>query len=210
MGNRYPWIKTHSANGLFAGVPSLPVALSGKAIYIVRDPRAVACSYAHHLQIPIDDMIQKMNDPNLMTNNQNIFVPLGSWSKHVQSWTEPGMNTMPTCLVKYEEMLDDPMKEFKDVVDFMLEGEPAFTFTPKYDEIRKAVRAAKFSNLQHLEKKHGFRENRTPNKPFFREGKAQGFVEELTYDQQMTIIGHHHEVMEKLGYSTTAVEKGIA
>ena len=46
-----------------AGEPLFPTAVTRGAVYIVRDPRAVAVSFANHLAETIDETIVRMDDP---------------------------------------------------------------------------------------------------------------------------------------------------
>ncbi|MFZ8477510.1 hypothetical protein ACO1MN_14725, partial [Staphylococcus aureus] len=55
-----------------SGEPAFPAAISRGAIYIVRDPRDVAVSYAHHRGRSIDDIIALMGDEETV---------LGDWGR---------------------------------------------------------------------------------------------------------------------------------
>ncbi len=58
------YCKTHDAYRYTpAGEPLFPTAVTLGAVYVVRDPRAVAISLANHRASPLDGIILRMDDP---------------------------------------------------------------------------------------------------------------------------------------------------
>jgi hypothetical protein len=53
-------LKTHCAAVDMDGIPLIPPRLTKQAVYLVRDPRDVAISYASHAGATIDKTIEKM------------------------------------------------------------------------------------------------------------------------------------------------------
>lgn len=83
------------------GEPLFPPAITLGGVYLVRDPRDVAVSFAHHLGESIDQTISRMVNPQAMLTSerkhQNTNLPqyLYSWSGHVKSWLDaPGVQRL--------------------------------------------------------------------------------------------------------------------
>ncbi len=186
-------VKTHSMLTGLSGQPSHDPALTAGAIYIVRDPRDIALSYADHLGIDIDATIGSMATPEAVTytTRNGVAEFLGSWSQHVASWTA---QEGPTVLVlRYEDMLADPQTSFGRVAAFLhLDAPPAL--------LGKAIANTAFAQLTRLEVEQGFRERSPEQARFFRKGRAGGWRVMLTPQQSARIAADHGPVMRRFGY----------
>jgi hypothetical protein len=81
-------LKTHNANAIIDHFPLIPWRITSGAVYVVRDPRDVALSYANHFDVSVDDAITAMNQhTNRVVDKRQagMFHVLGTWSKHVDS-----------------------------------------------------------------------------------------------------------------------------
>ena len=71
------------------GHPTINLAVTSGAIYIVRNPLDVAVSFADFMGFGVDDAIEHMATHNLETPHDpamnNVGIILGSWSQHVES-----------------------------------------------------------------------------------------------------------------------------
>ena len=83
-------------------------------IYLVRDPKDIAVSYAFHQKRQIDDVINYMirqEPPNLIskTSNKSNAIPMhiSRWDKNYISWLELDV---PKLIIKYETILYRPCK----------------------------------------------------------------------------------------------------
>jgi aryl sulfotransferase len=167
------------------------------AIYLVRDPRDVLVSLAHHNSTMIDEATDLMNAPDgaLAGDCEGLATQLRQklmgWSGHVQSWLD--QSDVPVHTVRYEDLLADPVAAFGAALRFV--QMPA-TIT----EIERAVRYADFVELQRQENENGFRERVSRTAPFFRAGRAGGWQKTLTGEQADMIEGCHAVVMARLGY----------
>jgi|GEM_PF-2595536 len=98
-----------------------PPGVSRGAVYIVRDPRDVAVSYAHFMGAGMDETIRRMGDTaTALPNRFNLLQfpqPLGTWSEHVVSWLDD--SGMPVHLVRYEDLLAEPATELAKVAVFL-------------------------------------------------------------------------------------------
>lgn len=187
----HTYLKTHSACGRVNGNPLLPQSLTDRAVYIVRDPRDVAVSYAHHTQTPIDDIIDTMESPHCLAKAPGLYNALGPWSEHVRGYL--AADTFPVHIMRYEDMHTAPKDTFGAAVEFLgLERDS--------DKVREAIEATWFPFLQEQEQAYGFREASDKGVPFFRNGQAGAWRDELTDAQVKHIEAFHGETMERMGY----------
>jgi aryl sulfotransferase len=205
------YYKVHDAYHLTpAGEPLFPAAATRGAVYIVRDPRAVAVSFAHHTAQPIDAAIARMENPDATVASpsnrlsDHLRQRLLRWSGHVESWLAA---PFPVHLMRYEDMQRDPHAAFKAVAAFL-------ELPCEHDAISAAVAAATFSRLQAQERTAGFVEKPREAAIFFREGKVDGWRRALTPEQAARIVAAHGAVMRRLGYDVALApfvpERGAA
>jgi hypothetical protein len=177
------------------------------AIVIVRDPRDVAASLAHHRQTSIDAAIEFMADPdacfaaNTRAQALQLRQRLSDWSGHVASWLDQA--DLPVHVVRYEDLRADPLETFTAAMAFAgRDVSPA--------DAERAVEFARFERLQAQERERGFLEWRPRGGEglFFRRGEAQGWRGELTPNQVQRIESMHGPMMRRLGYAHCAATGG--
>ena len=174
-------------------MPLLSPEVTAGAIYIVRDPRAVALSYSRHLGWSIDQTIDFMANDGAATgqDDRHVFERLASWSSHVASWTQ---QPNPRQLVlRYEDMLADPQKSFGTVIRFLGREPPA-------GRLDRAIRFSRFEELQAQEQRAGFIERPGSAPAFFAEGRADAWREVVTAEQTARIAERHGAQMRRFGY----------
>ena len=191
--------KVHDAwTEVAPGVALFPPEITLGTLLIVRDPRDVAVSWAHFASVPLDEAVSILCDPGavLGTRQDRVAVTLPQtilcWSGHARSWLEaPGR---PTCLIRYEDMLQDPAEALRRVATYA--GIP-------HDEadIHRTIEATCFDNLRHLEAKHGFDGGQSRGTPFFRAGKSGTWRDTLTSKQADQLRHAHGDMMRQLGYA---------
>ncbi len=191
------YCKAHDAYCLTpAGEPLFPPAATWGAVYVVRDPRSVAVSLAHHTGSSIDHAITLMADANAAFSHSGkrahlqLKQHLMRWSEHVESWLSA---PFPVHLVRYEDMKADPHTAFAAIAAAL--GLPSDRTT-----IAAAVESTSFSHLQAEERASGFVEKPYKMAAFFREGRSDGWRDALTPEQAARIAATHGEVMRRLGY----------
>lgn len=165
------------------------------AVYLVRDPRDVAPSWAAHMAVSIDVAIARMGDPTMTMARSVRYRPqtpqrLGSWSEHVLSWLdEPDF---PLLVIRYEDMIADAEKQTRMLADFLRLDAPD-------DLVARSVTACRFDVLQAAEA-DGFNERPAGMDRFFRLGKDGGWRSELTPAQARRLVEDHGPTMKRLGY----------
>ncbi len=132
-------------------------------IYIVRDPRNVISSinnHYHHVDLEfsknfIFDERKGIMNKSKFSANSDYALPqiIGSWKTHYNSWKNMKKNYL---LIKYENLVINPKKEFKKVTDY-LQKILGINFSNSL--INKAIELSSFERLQNLEKSKGFSES---------------------------------------------------
>lgn len=187
-------LKTHHAKALVDNIPLIPAKISAGGVYIIRDPRDIVISYADHMGISVDNVIENMNNERYLSEHQEtkLIHVLTSWSTHVLTWTDKNED-IPIRVFKYEDMLINTNEVFRQILNGL-----GF-FNINEDRYNFALRETEFSNLQNKEKVHGFKE-KGDGDLFFRIGKSGQWKSKLTNEQIKTIEKNHGEVMKKFGY----------
>lgn len=185
--------KTHCANLRPPGVPAfIPRELTKRAVYLIRDPRAVLSSFARHYGLSIDVAAEKMSQQDFYIGDLKTQAPqpLSTWSNHVRSWV--GETAFPVHVVKYEELIEDTAAQFREIVEFLELG---------YDEPRaeRAVRAASLSALKAQEAERGFCEWKIEHRGRFFNGGGD-WRQDLGPRWIKRIERDHGEVMRQMDY----------
>lgn len=188
--------KVHDAC-MLKGEVLFPPSITRGVIYIIRNPFDMAASLANHNNVPIDMAVKQLcsNEYALAKKqtklNDQISQYLGTWSNHVESWTNVHRNNF--LLVKYENLIHDGLNEFTGIVNYM-----GLNHTEQH--IAEAIEATAFKTLQEKEKEKKFRETPKKVERFFRSGKTGGWKNEITMEQANLIIDCNYEALLKYGY----------
>lgn len=193
------FIKIHDAyRPTVDGVPTVLADSTAGVIYMLRNPLSVALSWAHHVGRGADHAIGVLADENftLSTQDRRLAAHLPqrvlSWSAHVRSWVEHG--PQPHCIVRYEDMVRQPVETFSSVIAF-LDGRV------DAERVRRAVVFSDLKQLQAQEVQHGFKERLARSSAqFFRQGRTDAWRDELTASQIARVIADHGATMRRFGY----------
>jgi hypothetical protein len=97
-------------------------------------------------------------------------------------------------LVRYEDLVQKPLKAFGQVVDFL-------QLPNRRDQLKKAIKFSSFRELAGQEDVHDFVESRPDSDiKFFRAGRVGGWRDHLNEAQVKQLIDAHGETMQRLGY----------
>jgi len=185
--------KTHNQFGSYNDHALHDTSVMAGAIYIVRNPLDVVLSTADHFGLSTGQAIDFMANEETGTpsNMENVVSYLGSWSSHVESWTH--QQHQKIAVVRYEDMLDKPLKAFGQVAKLLGMGKDK-------NAIKRAIRFSSFSELKKQESSEGFIERSQSSKSFFRKGLKNQWVNELSDEQVERIVDRHRGQMERFKY----------
>ena len=128
-------------------------------IYIVRDPRNVVTSFAHHNSKSIDETVELLTN-SLATGNEKgeVEVYLGSWSFNYNSW-KVFKNSNQYLLIKYEDLINNTEHVFIKILEFI--NDLTKLKSPiNFNKIKKVVSSTTFSRMKKLEEEQGFEESK--------------------------------------------------
>ena len=181
-------------------------------IYIVRDPRNVVTSVLKHFSkkdineaynFIIDEykiLGGDLKDQNKIVKNDNgLYNLISSWSQHYNSWKNFKKNFL---LLKYENLVTDPQKEFSKLRDY-LNNVLNVTFSDK--KFLKSIESNSFQNLKNLEKKNSFEEAKIDQNTgkkinFFNLGKENDYKKILDKSVREKIEKKFYSEMKELNY----------
>ncbi|MHA1547423.1 MAG: sulfotransferase domain-containing protein [Alphaproteobacteria bacterium] len=187
------FVKTHNARVVLEDVRLIPDPYTGPSIYIVRDPRDVAISFAHwSCKGDVDEAIRVMEAASAKACNPSckaIFHFLGTWSAHVMSWVRPD-----TLIIRYEDLIDQPAEIFTGVLNHL-------GIAVDSERVARAVASVAFDRLSKAEDQERFFELPPDVDRFFRAGRSGQWRDEMTGNQVARTTSAHGSVMEKFGYA---------
>lgn len=190
------FIKVHDTYS-YKSLPLFPESVTLGVIYIVRNPLDVAVSYAHHDNLDLSKIIELMCDSENILYNwpHKTYTQLpqliSSWSRHVESWVYE--STLPTLVIKYEDMHLKPLETFSKIIQFL-------GLDMIHTKMELAVDFSKFTSLQQQEERQGFNMKQPSAKSFFRHGKIGSWKEALSKEQVRKINDDQGFVMKKFNY----------
>jgi len=178
--------------------PAIPADVIDRVVYVVRDPRDVAVSFAAHFGMSIEQAAATLGDPTFMLGhaddrpNAQVDQFLSSWAAHVASWIDsPGLHVH---LVRYEDLVAQPLRTFAALCAFLdLAAEGTL--------IEAAIEAVRIDALAGQEDAAGFVERHPlAAARFFRRGVAGGWRQTLTPPLVARIEREQGAMMVRLGY----------
>lgn len=187
------WRRTQEGEALF------PAEATRLAVYIVRNPLAVAPSVAAHYGLTLDQAVEQLASEEFQIAKpgaklpQQLPQPVGSWSTNVASWLE--QHEVPVHRVRYEDLHAQPAEQFRALL-------AAAGLPVDEGRLRWALEQSRFDRLQAAEAAQGFRERLATSERFFRRGRPDSWRDELTAAQIRRVVEHHGDWMERLGYAT--------
>ena len=163
LDNKIKFLKTHHVNCTIKSYNFYDEANSLGTIHVVRDPRNVLISIKNHFSLndfneAKEFILKEKNWVGIILNKNNILkdnkIPtlISSWRINYLSWKKITKNYL---LVKYEDLIKDPNKEFFKI-SYYLENIMNTKF--EKNKILNAIKTSSFKNMQILEKKGLFKE----------------------------------------------------
>ncbi len=180
------------------------------AIYIVRDPRNVVTSYAHHNAISVSKAAYQLTnsihlggDLSSKKTSDRTKVYLGSWNSNFNSWKsfkEPGKY----LLIKYEDLISNRSETFLKILKFIYKLQNT-NFVIDETKFENTITSTSFKNMQNLEKEKGFIESKIDLKtgkkiPFFNLGAKNRWEKSLDPNIRKQIENSFEKEMKELNY----------
>ena len=172
-------------------------------IHIVRDPRNVITSILDYYnkenyQEALNFLIDRGKVVGGTKHESGVPTILLSWADHYNSWKVFKKNYL---LVKYENLLTDPVNEFLKITNF-LGSIVKFKFEEK--EILELIENCKFEKFSNQEDNHGFIDNSSTNKSlrkkFFKLGPNNNWEKLLDSQIRVKIEKTFENEMKELQY----------
>ena len=195
LSNEITFLKTHNFGGSLEGNEFTNSENTSAVIYIVRDPRSVAVSNAHHNSISYDQSISDLFDEKIFSTNEgNLLEFRSSWKVNYLSWKR---RSCPRLIIRYEDLISDQYQYFKKILNFINDFKKINIDTLK---IKETIELCKLENLSKLEDQVGFDEKLKKEKKFFRKGLVDEWKSQLNKDQIKKIENAFFEEMRELKY----------
>ena len=159
----FVFLKTHSALLNLYGHDFTNPQSSRGLVYLVRDPRDVAISWAKHMNKIIDETIKCLINKDFVVQYNNLeylddnIIPmclLSRWDVHVKSWQ---YLSVPKMIIRYEDLISNKKEIVLKVIKFFEENYK-FTFNNIEEKINNIVLTTSFENMKKIEEKEGFEE----------------------------------------------------
>jgi aryl sulfotransferase len=190
---RDAFLKTHNVAAKFDCGHFPDPTLTRSAIYIVRDPRDVAISFAYHYRQPLGLAVA-----TLCTSSALNFKPeqigrtelLTSWGEHVAAWT--ALKRIPVLVLRYEDLLVDAAAGVRRIAKLL--GRELSDA-----QVSDAVRATSFERLRREEAERGFTEAVKAGS-FFRAGTAGQWSELRDQTVFRPLLERFAKPMRRYGY----------
>ncbi len=198
------FFKTHSSLCKIYGSSFTDLKNTLGAIYIVRDPRNVVTSFAHHYDLTIDQATDALIDKDrFMTRSaKSCSAFLGSWSFNYNSWKDLDKNNK-YLLIKYEDLVNKKKSTLLKVFKYLQTLGVEFKFDMV--KLNKSIKATEFDKMKNLEKKEVFYEGvidpkTGKRKAFFNLGPKNDWRKILDDKNRIKIEKNFEKEMIELGY----------
>ena len=190
----YVFVKTHNFCGSINKNPFTSSKYTKGFIYLVRDPRAVAVSFANHTKESIDGVIESMlsENPKYVSNSGAYPSFYFNWKINYFSWKQ-FKNIVPGLIIRYEDLFNT--ESFFKITKFL---DDLNIYTSDTIKAMTSIKSTSFRKLNELENKFGFEEAGT-NK-FFYKGKKNNWKNILNKNQLEKIEKSLSLEMKELEY----------
>jgi hypothetical protein len=201
--NKIKFIKTHSSLCKINNCNFTDLKNTLGVIYIVRDPRNVVTSFAHHYNLNVEQATDTLIDETrwLIKTEKMYKTFLGSWNVNYNSWKQLNKRFM---LVKYEDLVNKKKTTLIKIFKFIqtLNNEEL-----KIDMVKlnKVIKSTEFYKMKALEQKDFFTESSVDSetgkrKTFFNLGPKNDWKKILDDKNRKKIETSFKKEMSELGY----------
>ena len=198
------FFKTHSSFSKINNYNFTDLQNTLGVIYIVRDPRNVVNSLAHHYNFSIDEAIDTMIDKKkfMSRTDKNAEVFAGSWNFNYNSWKNLEQHKK-YFLIKYEDLINNKNSIILKVFKFL--NSLGMKFDIDMIKLNKVIKTTEFEEMKTLEQKETFTEAIIDEKTgrrkiFFNLGPKNDWRVNLDKKNKEKIEKAFSKEMEELGY----------
>ena len=197
------FLKTHSSLCKINGVNFTDLKNTLGAVYIVRDPRNVVTSFAHHYNVNMDEATRAMlSKTNWLSKTEKMCKTfLSSWSENYNSWKQ----LKDKCLfIKYEDLVKKKKTVILKIFRF-IEKISSSKLEINMIKLNKSIKSTEFESMKSLEERYSFPESMIDNvtgdrKKFFNLGPKNNWKNHLDNKNKNLIEKNFEKEMKELGY----------
>lgn len=164
-----------------------------RVVFVVRDPRDIAVSGAHHWKIPLMSCIKNM------IFGTNGFRSMGPWTKYINGWTEK-LSKFDGVLCRYEDMLIGHAK-LQELLDRLrLQAEP--------QHVKEAYERQSFKNrVADIVERNGkgYNLGKEFNLRFMRKGIAGDWKNHFTRQEAFEAEAYFGELLRHFKYESDSL-----
>lgn len=204
LDNKIKFFKTHNAFWRTGKYSFTDDKNTMGIIHIVRDPRNVITSIKNHYNYENYEKALKFmeDEKNIIgikgsTKEMDLPTLISSWKTHYNSWKNLTTLKSRYILVKYEDLLKDPINEFNKIC-FFINKISKIKFSEK--NILTAVENTNFEKLKKQEHSKGFKEAPKNNNKFFYLGPSNDWQNLLDKDMKDRLEINFKQEMQDLSY----------
>jgi hypothetical protein len=197
------FLKTHNVAAKFDCGHFPDLSLTKSAIYIMRDPRDVAISFAWHYRYSLGLAVAALCSSSTFNFKPQLIGRtelLTSWGEHVAAWT--ALKRIPLLVLRYEDLLADAGTGVRRIAEFL-----GNQLSEK--QVKEVVAATSFEQLRRQESERGFAEA-VRSGGFFRVGRAQQWREVKDQSVFRPLLDGFARPMRRYGYLERGAERPAA
>ena len=198
------FFKTHSSFSKINNYNFTDLQNTLGVIYVVRDPRNVVNSLAHHYNFSLDEATDTMIDKKkfMSRTDKNAEVFAGSWNFNYNSWKNLEQNKK-YFLIKYEDLIKNKKSIILKVFKFL--NSLGMKLDIDMIKLNKVIKTTEFEKMKAKEQKETFTEAMIDEKTgkrkiFFNLGPKNDWRTNLDNKNKEKIEQAFSKEMEELGY----------
>lgn len=198
------FFKTHSNLCKVNGSDFTDLKNTLGVIYVVRDPRNVVTSFAHHYGYTINEATDAMLSKSRFLAKTDLMQRsfLGSWSDNYNSWKQLKLKKK-YLLITYEDLVNKKKSTIIKIFNFFKQLKMQVSLDMV--KMNKVIKTTNFEEMKKLEKKKTFYESPIDEKTgqrriFFKHGNKNDWRLILDDKVRVKIEKAFHKEMKELNY----------